>query len=282
MAKALVGQGYAVVDACRLANLARSSYYYSEKPENATLENVVVQVAHEHVTYGTRRVMHQLRRCDEPIHINRKQVQRIMRKHALLRPVKRRKRRTTQSTHGFQRFLNLVEGVRATYPDQIWVADITYIRFRLSFIYLAVILDVYTRMVRGWCVHPTLDQMLSLRALRQALIGGSPDIHHSDQGIHYAAPTYVALLRQHGVRVSMAAKGCPEENGYAERLMRMIKEEEVDLSEYDSFQDAREQLDDFFITVYNQKRIHSALGYQTPAEFESAYRQAHPVPLSEA
>jgi putative transposase len=101
--------------------------------------------------------------------------------------------------------------------------DITYIRFRLSFIYLAVILDVYTRMVRGWCVHPTLEQMLSLNALRQALRGGKPEIHHSDQGIHYAAPAYVALLQQHGVQVSMAAKGCPEENGYAERLMRTIK-----------------------------------------------------------
>ena len=278
----MVAEGYSVVDACRLVALARSSYYYSDKPEDEALENAVIQVAHEHVTYGTRRVTHQLRRCDEPIHINRKQVQRIMRKHALLRPVKRRKKRTTQSTHGFQRFPNLVEGVQASYPDQIWVADITYIRFRLSFIYLAAIMDVYTRMVRGWCVHPTLDQMLSLKALRQALIGGHPEIHHSDQGIHYAAPTYVALLHQHGVRVSMAAKGCPEENGYAERLMRTIKEEEVDLSEYDSFQDAREQLDDFFATVYNRKRIHSALGYQTPAEFEFAYRQAHAVPLSQA
>ena len=130
--------------------------------------------------------------------------------------------------------------------------DITYVRLHETFIYLAVVLDVYTRMVRGWYVHRTLDHTLSLNALRQALRVGTPEIHHSDQGLHYAAPAYVALLREHGIRISMAAQGRPEENGYAERIMRTIKEEEVDLSDYDSFQDARQQLDTFIGDVYNR------------------------------
>jgi len=279
---ALVAGGYAARDACRLLGLARSSYYYAAKTKDEACADAIVQVAHEHACYGTRRVTHELRRSVEPVPINRKRVQRVMREHGLLRPVKRRRRRTTQSKHGYGRYPNLVTQCQADHPDHIWVADITYVRLHETFIYLAVVLDVYTRMVRGWYVHRTLDHTLSLNALRQALQAGTPEIHHSDQGLHYAAPAYVALLREHGVRISMAAQGRPEENGYAERVMRTIKEEEVDLSDYDSFQDARQQLDTFIGDVYNRKRIHSALGYVTPAEFEAAYHQDQPSPLSQA
>jgi putative transposase len=279
--KELVADGYAIVDACRFIGLPRSSYYYAAKAKDEVVERAVIEVAEDHVTYGTRRVTHQLRRGDNPVHINRKQVQRIMREHDLLRPVKRRKKRTTQSNHGYGRYPNLIKDMDAAYPNHIWVADITYIRFGSGFIYLAVILDVFTRMIRGWHVHRSLDQMLSLNALYHALHDGHPKIHHSDQGVQYAATAYTAQLKQVGTRISMAERGCPEENGYAERIMRTIKEEEIDLSEYESFQDAREQIDYYIGVVYNQQRIHSALGYQTPAEFEAAYYRDHPAPLPE-
>lgn len=274
-------EGYRVADACRLLGLARSSYYYVAKPKEEAIERAVIQAAEQHVTYGTRRITHELRRGPTPIHINRKQAQRIMRKNTLLRPVKRRKRRTTQSNHGHRVYPNLVKDMRATHPNHIWAADITYVRLRSEFIYLAVILDTFTRVIRGWHVYHALNQMLSLTALYRAARDATPEIHHSDRGIQYAGLAYVAMLKRHGVRISMAAKGCPEENGYVERVMRTIKEEEVDLSEYDSFQDAREQIGEFIGTVYNTKRIHSALGYQTPGEFEKAYHRAHLAPLSE-
>ena len=281
MVSRLVEGGHRATDACRLVGLGRSSYYYVSQKGNDEIERAVVLAAEQNVTYGTRRIVHQLRRGHDPIHINRKQVQRIMREHSLLRPVKRRKKRTTQSDHGFRVYPNLVEGVRAMHPDHIWAADITYVRLGSEFIYLAVILDTYTRAIRGWHVYHALNQMLSLTALYRALRYGAPEIHHSDRGIQYAASAYVAVLERHGVQISMAAKGCPEENGYVERVMRTIKEEEVDLSEYDCFEDARAQIDEFIGTVYNRKRIHSSIGYQTPEEFEAAYNRAHAVPLSE-
>ena len=189
----------------------------------------------------------------------------------LLRPVKRRKRRTTNSQHPYPRYPNLVKGLDITRPDQVWVADITYIRLRNGFVYLAILMDVYTRMFRGWALSRSLDQELTLMALRKALSRRVPEIHHSDQGVQYAADAYVSLLKSHGVQISMAAIGKAEENGYAERVIRTIKEEEVDLSDYVDFADAAQQLGHFIEEVYQTKRIHSSLGYVTPAEFELAY-----------
>ena len=154
----------------------------------------------------------------------------------------------------------------------MWVSDITYIRLLNEFVYLAVIMDVFTREIRGWCLSRTLDQELTLSALRPALETHTPEIHHSDQGLQYAAHAYTNLLQGCGVQISMAAVGKAEENGYAERLIRTIKEEEVDLSEYVDFSDARGQIGYFVQDVYNTKRIHSSLGYLTPLEFEFAYR----------
>ncbi len=198
-----------------------------------------------------------------------------MGKKGLLIPQKKQKKRTTNSNHPFPRYPNLVKHLIITRPDQVWVSDITYIRLQEEFVYLAVIMDVFTRMIRGWCLHRTLDQELTLSALRTALDTHQPDIHHSDQGLQYAAHAYIKLLRSRGIQISMAAVGKAVENGYAERLMRTIKEEEVYISEYIDLLDVRKQIEHFIDDVYNKKRIHSSLGYLTPHEFEVAYKLAH-------
>jgi putative transposase len=186
-----------------------------------------------------------------------------------------RKKRTTNSNHAFPRYPNLVKDLEITRPDQVWVADITYIRLRREFVYLAILMDVFTRAIRGWHLSRSLDQGLTLAALERALVVSVPHVHHSDQGVQYAATAYVERLRKLNVNLSMAAIGEPRENGYAERVMRTIKEEEVDLSEYQDFADALRQITRFLDDVYNIKRIHSALGYLTPREFEEQWRAEH-------
>jgi putative transposase len=274
------GHGYSVRQVCELLELASSSYYYHSHPSiNADLEEDLQAVAGEYPTYGTRRLMHQLRRKPYGYVVNRKHIQRLARQKGLLRPVKRRKIRTTDSQHPYPRYENLVKNLEIVRPDQVWVSDITYIRLRNGFIYLAIILDVFTRSVRGWCLSRTLDQPLTLLALQSALHVHTPQIHHSDQGVQYASETYVNLLKSHQVQISMATVGKAEENGYAERFMRTIKEEEVDLSEYYGFNDAHQQIGNFIQDVYMTKRIHSSLGYLTPAEFESAWWRSQTQPI---
>jgi putative transposase len=264
--------GCSVSQGCELVELSPSTYYYQkQKIDESQLERDVEQVAGEHTTYGTRRVRSQLRRKPYGYRINRKRVQRIMRAKGLLRAVKRPKIRTTNSRHPYPRYPNLVKEMSIRVPDQVWVCDITYIRLGQSFVFLAIVMDVFTRLIRGWQLGKALDQELSLAALRMALSDHVPQFHHSDQGVQYAAHAYIDLLRDYQVRISMATVGEAEENGYAERLMRTIKEEEVDLSEYRDFADARAQIGHFIEDVYNRKRIHSALGYLTPAEFETAW-----------
>ena len=185
---------------------------------------------------------------------------------------RKRTTRTTNSRHSFPRYANLVEGLQILRPEQVWVADITYIRLQREFVYLAILMDVFTRMIRGWHLSRSLDQGLTLAALERALVVGGPEIHHSDQGLQYAAGAYVERLRSVGAEPSMAAVGEPRENGYAERLMRTIKEEEVSLSDYWDFADAQSQIRVFLDDVYNVKRIHSSLGYLTPMEFEEQWR----------
>jgi transposase InsO family protein len=186
--------------------------------------------------------------------------------------------RTTDSQHAYLRYPNLVKDLEIIHPDQVWVSDITYIRLHDDFVYLAIILDVFTRAIRGWCLSRTIDQQLTLDALRAALQGKPPLIHHSDQGLQYAAHAYVNLLQAHQVQISMATVGKADENGYAERFMRNIKEEEVDLSEDLDFADAHGQIGVFIQDVYMTKRIHSALGYLTPVEFENAWRRSQIQP----
>ena len=268
-------KGYSIRVACEVAELPRSSYYYLASPANESeLETAIEEIAGQFPTYGTRRVTHQLRRLPYKIHVNRKRVQRIMAQKKLLRPVKRSRKRTTDSQHPYPRYPNRVKDLAVMIPDQVWVSDVTYIRLMNEFVYLAIIMDVFTRAMRGWSLSRTLDQDLTLTALRAALNGACPSIHHSDQGVQYAAHAYIDLLKIHDIQISMAAVGKAEENGYAERVIRTIKEEEVDLSEYYSFSDAARQIGHFIEDVYLTKRIHSSLGYLTPAEFELAYRLA--------
>jgi len=265
-----------VKTACESVGMPHSTYYYrSQRGEESQLEEDLETVAGQYPKYGTRRITHQLRRTPYHYRINRKRVQRIMRQKKLLCPLKRARYRTTDSQHPYPRYPNLMAELAITQPEQVWVCDITYVRLGQGFVFLAIVMDVFTRAIRGWNLSRSLDVDLTLVALQRALSVCIPEIHHSDQGIQYAAQAYTDLLKHYGIQISMATQGKPEENGYAERLMRTIKEEEVDLSEYLDLDDARRQIGCFIEDVYMTKRIHSALGYLTPAEFEAAWRLAH-------
>jgi len=269
--------GCSVQTACAVLGLAHSSYYYhSQRVAEDQLVSDLEQEARRYPKYGSRRLTHQLRRSPYRYTINRKRTQRIMRQKRLLRPIRRAKCRTTNSQHPYPRYPNLVLDLSIDHPEQVWVCDLTYVRLGNGFVYLAVIMDVFTRSIRGWNLSRHLDTELTLIALQNALGLCLPEMHHSDQGVQYAALDYVALLDRFQVQISMAAQGKPEENGYAERLMRTIKEEEVDLSEYNDFTDAYRQIGRFIEDVYMTKRIHSALGYLTPVEFEAAWRMSQP------
>lgn len=286
---------YPINAVCAVWGVARSSYYYrSAKPDEDELHlrAALEQVAAEWPTYGCRRVTHQLRR--QGYQVNTKHVLRLMRELGLQAAQPRKKCQTTDSRHAFPRFPNLVlmresgpdgsgeygwSHLQVERPEQLWVGDITYVRLGQGFVYLALLMDVFTRQIRGWQLGRSLDGELALSALRRALAHGTPEIHHSDQGVQYAATGYVELLRRAGVAISMAEVGEAWQNGYAERLMRTIKEEEVALTEYLDFHDAYSQIGRFLEEVYQHKRIHSALGYLTPAEFETRWRATQPSEL---
>lgn len=264
-------QSYPVDLVCQMLEIPRSTYYYRPKPrDDSALKAAIEGVVADWPTYGYRRVTAQLRR--EGWRVNRKRICRLMREMSLQATKKRRKRRTTDSRHGFPRYPNLVQDLKILYPDQIWAADITYIRLLREFVYLAVVMDIFTRSVRGWHLGRSLDQTLTLSALEKALELGKPQIHHSDQGIQYATTAYVRRLREAGVRISMADVGEAAQNGHVERLIRTIKEEEVYLADYIDYHDAYRQIGRFLEDTYMHKRIHSALGYLTPVEFEVQWK----------
>jgi len=269
----MLAPDYSITLACDLLDCPRSSYYYQgEQPDGAEIKAAIRAVVAEWPTYGYRRVTAQLRRQGWPV--NHKRVQRLMQEMDLQAKTKRRRRRTTNSEHGFPRYPNLVQDLEVVRPDQVWVSDITYVRLRYDFVYLAVIMDIFTRGIRGWNLGRSLDHSLTLVALQRALAAHrAPEIHHSDQGVQYAATAYTQVLQDVNVQISMADVGEAWQNGYAERLIRTIKEEEVDLSEYLDYNDARRQLGRFLDDVYMHKRIHSSLGYLTPAEFEDQWRK---------
>ena len=267
----MLSQDYPLTLLCDVIGCARSSYYYqAEQPDESELKAAIRTVAAEWPTYGYRRTTKQLRRGEWVV--NHKRVYRLMHQMDLTVKVKRKKRKTTNSQHDFPRYPNLVQDMEIVCPDQVWVSDITYIRLRQCFVYLAVIMDVFTRRIRGWHLGRSLDQSLTVTALQWALTRSVPEIHHSDQGVQYAATIYVQMLKAVNVQISMAEVGEAWQNGYAERLMRTIKEEEVDLSDYRDYTDALQQLGRFLDEVYEYKRIHSSLGYLTPAEFEDQWR----------
>ena len=268
-----MSEQYPKAEVCRVLGVARSGLYRrSSVIPNEKLDAAMKDICAQFPCYGYRRVAAELRR--QGWSINRKRVARLMKLMGLQAKKVVRRRRTTNSEHSFPRYPNLVEFLVVQRPDQVWVADITYIRLKHGFVYLTVIMDVFTRAIRGWHLDRSLDQTLTLTALQNALKTYCPEIHHSDQGLQYAATNYTNLLQQHTIQISMAEVGEPTQNGYAERLMRTIKEEEVDLSDYQDYYDAYQQIGRFLEDVYMHKRVHSSLRYLTPAEFETQYISA--------
>jgi putative transposase len=259
-------------------SFSRSTYYYrlrqkslAAKKEEADLRDRIEQIVVECVRYGYRRVTYQLRR--EGYKVNHKRVARIMREESLQCQVKRRWVKTTDSDHGYRIYPNLVKGIEVRGRNQIWVADITYIRILTGFLYLAVVLDLFSRKVIGWALSAQIDSQLTLAALRMALEERVPVegcIHHSDRGVQYACHAYVEELEAAKMRISMARKGNPYDNAAAESFMKTLKCEEVYLWDYQSVEDVKRRIPYFLQEVYNQKRLHSALGYVTPQEFEQA------------
>lgn len=267
MVRELAGE-YPVRWLCQAVSLAPSSYYHEPAPEgDEGLRDQIEKIAARYPRYGYRRIKAELGR--QGTVANHKLVLRLMREESLL-VVVRRYVRTTWSGHDLSRFPNLVKGMVVERVDQVWSADITYIRLGQGFVYLAVVLDIYTRLVRGWALGRGLDVSLTMRALKQALTQGRPQIHHSDQGVQYCAGEYVEAVLASGAAVSMAATGQPTENAHAERWIRTLKEEEVYLHEYRDYADARDNIAYFIDDVYNTKRVHSSLGYMTPAEFATS------------
>jgi len=262
--------GYGVRPLCEWLEVAPSSYYYRPAGEDdGTLLVRIEDVLADYPTYGYRRVSVELGRRGAPV--NHKRVWRVMAKNDLLQQMVRGVC-TTDSRHGYRRYPNLLQDCPVVRPDQVWCADITYIHLPKQYVYLAILLDVFTRSIRGWYLGPSLASELAVRALQAGLSQGRPEIHHSDQGIQYAATGYVTQLEALGVQISMAEAGQPEQNPYAERVIRTIKEEEVDLNDYRDLREAKENLGYFIEDVYQTKRIHSALGYLTPSEFEAQWR----------
>lgn len=269
---------YRVTDCCAVLGLARSSYYHRARPsDERALREAIRDIAGRLPRYGSRRIKKELERAPYRILVSRHHVRQLMREMNLLVKPKRRARRTTDSDHSHRRYRNLLKGIEVTRPDQVWVADITHVHLRTEEVYLAVLMDVFTRSLRAWNLSRSLGQELVLLPLQHALRHyPAPEIHHSDQGTQYAAKAYVRPLQDKGTQISMSATGKPSENGYAERVIRTIKEEEVYLSEYSNMEDAKQQIGHFIDVVYQHKRIHSALDYMTPAEFEAAWNKCPP------
>jgi transposase InsO family protein len=258
---------------CAILDVSRSWYYAvqattSDEVEVALRDEIEALVL-EFPGYGYRRVTKALQRAGWTV--NHKRVLRIMREEALLCQLKRRWVPTTDSRHGLTTYPNLLLQTEVSQLNQVWVADITYIRLPRSFAYLAALLDAYSRKVIGWALARWIDTALTLQALDQALATRPVEpglIHHADRGVQYASSAYVERLQEHGIQISMAARGNPYENAQAEAFFKTLKREEVYLKEYRDITDAEQHLERFIEDVYNTKRLHSALGYRPPAEFE--------------
>ena len=234
------------------------------------LRNAIQRIALEMPSYGRPRITAELRRRGWIV--NPKRVHRIMREDNLLCLRRRKFILTTDSRHSFPIYPNLAAALQLTKANQLWIADITYIRLEGEFVYLAVVLDAFSRRVIGWALDRTLEAKLTVAALKMALSRRTVTVglvHHSDRGVQYAADEYTSLLAQHGVEISMSRKGNPYDNARTESFMKTLKYEEVYRQEYRDLPDALRSLRRFIEKVYNEKRLHSALGYLPPTEFES-------------
>lgn len=265
-----LSQEYPKSVVCDVLGLARSSFYYEPvvKEENKPLLAAIEQMLMRWPFYGYRRVTHQLKR--EGWEVGETRVRRLLKVLDHTASVGRVQVTTTNSQHNLRRYPNRIKQLTISRINQVWVADITYIRLSRRFIYLAVILDAHSRGLRGWNLGRSLEKELTIGALKMALERHPmPEIHHSDQGKQYAATDYLDLLGP-DVAISMSAIGQPTENGLIERFIRTVKEEHIDYTEYRDFDDAYQQIAHWLEVEYMTERIHSALDYLTPAEFETA------------
>ena len=260
---------------CELARVSRASFYRSLKEqrpaeEETEVRSAIQQIALEHRRrYGYRRVCAELRR--RGMQVNHKRVLRMMRRDNLLALRRRRFVVTTNSNHKFEVYLNLARRMKLSGMDQLWIADITYIRLQAEFVYLAVILDAFSRKVVGWALDRTLANRLTIAALEQAIAQRRPRpglVHHSDRGLQYARGEYVAVLEKFGIVASMSRPANPYDNASCESFMKTLKREEIYANRYDNLEQLRTNIEEFIEQYYNQQRLHSALGYRSPEEFE--------------
>lgn len=279
--------GCSVSRLCRAVGVSRAGYYRlrsrgSEQRHDHHLRALLKTLAVQMPAYGYRRLTAALRR--RGLAVNHKRVLRVMREESLLcRPV-RSFHRTTDSAHGLPIFSNLARGFRPSGPNQLWVADFTYIKLSHRVVYLALVLDACARRVVGWAVGASLNLELALAALRMALATRRTTpglIHHSDRGVQYASREYLRLLKAHGIRPSMSRRGNPYDNAIMESMIKTVKYEEVYPNQYDSLAHARHELGGYLLNIYNRRRLHSAIGYHTPVEYErlvqsTARRLPHP------
>ena len=269
-------EGYSVVHACELARVSRAGFYrqWAEKAPRefeTGLRDAMQRIALANRCYGYRRVAAALKQ--QGWEANHKRIARMLREDNLLSLRRRAFVVTTDSRHGYTIHPNLARNMVLTAPNQLWVADITYIRLADVFIYLAVILDAFSRRVVGWELDRSMTTNLVLSALRKALSGRSLSrdvVHHSDRGVQYCSGEYVKLLEEHGFAISMSRRGNPWDNAKCESFMKTLKAEEVYLKQYRDIDDARANLTVFLDQVYNRQRLHSALQYQSPEAFELA------------
>jgi len=268
-------RGLTIERMVELGGVSRASFYRfgkdnpSRTDSDMDLRDAIQRVALEWPSYGRPRITAELRRRGWKV--NPKRVYRLMREDNLLCVRKRKFVVTTDSNHDRKVYPNLAGDMVLTGIDQLWVADITYIRLGSEFVYLAVVIDAYSRRVIGWALERTVEDDLPLAALRQALELRQPApgvVHHSDRGSQYASGDYTGLLKAHGCQISMSHKASPWENAGCESWMKTLKSEEVYRQEYRDLAEARASIAQFIDEVYNQKRLHSALGYQPPVEFE--------------
>lgn len=270
-------------------DLPKSTYYYRLKQEpraklreeaDAKVKDLIDNVHIDHPTFGYRKLHHELKR--RGVVMNEKKIRRIQRKFGLFATIIRKWIKTTDSKHKFKKYPKLLSpALRVTNVNEVWVSDITYVRILTGFIFVAIILDLFSRKVIGWAISRRINAELAVEALKMAIRNRKPDpgcIHHSDQGVQYCSKEYIEILTEWKFQISMSRKGNPYDNAWAESFMKILKYEEIYLSEYETYEDVVNRLPRFIEEIYNRKRIHSSIDYLTPEEFEVKFMKPKPEP----